>query len=101
MTHTEAVSEFKEASAAVRRAYAAHHDARMGQILADLAMAKATENLTAAQDRLAAADEALRHAEEPAPPPPADIDASRGAWADIHAVPAIHASGNGVAEAVD
>ncbi len=95
MTHTEAVSEFKEASAAVRRAYAAHHDARMGQILADVAYAKATENLTAAQDRLAAADEALRHAEEPAPPPPADIDASRGPWADIHA------SGNGLLEAVD
>jgi hypothetical protein len=76
MTHDQAISEFREASAAVRRAYAAHHDARMGQILA-------------------AADEALRHAEEPAPPPPADIDASRGAWADIHA------SGNGVAEAVD
>ena len=49
--------------AAVRRAYAAHHDARMGQILADTAYAKATENLTAAQDRLAASGYArARHA---------------------------------------
>lgn len=76
MTEAEAVLEFREASAAVRRAYGARDDARVDQILADTRMTLATVNLSDAQARLHAADIALQAARAE-PPTPADIDATR------------------------
>jgi outer membrane protein TolC len=76
MTEAEAVLEFREASAAVRRAFGARDDARVDQILADTRMALATVNLSDAQARLHAADMALQSARAE-PPAPADIDVTR------------------------
>jgi len=76
MTEAEAVLEFREASAAVRRAYGARDDARVDQILADTRVALATVNLSDAQARLHAADIALQAARAE-PPAPADIDVTR------------------------
>jgi len=59
MTEAEAIAEFREASAAVRRAFGARDDARVDQILADTRMSQATVNLSDAQARLHAADVAL------------------------------------------
>ena len=80
MTEAEAIQEFREASAALRRAYGARDDARVNQILADTRMAEATLSLNDAQVRLAAADAALQSARAE-PPTPADIDVSRPAFA--------------------
>ena len=76
MTEAEAVLEFREASAAVRRAFGARDDARVDQILADTRMSHATVNLSDAQARLLAADVALQAARAE-PPTPADIDVTR------------------------
>ena len=76
MTEAEAVLEFREASAAVRRAYGARDDARVDQILADTRMGLAAVNLSDAQARLLAADVALQAARAE-PPTPADIDVTR------------------------
>jgi len=76
MTEAEAVAEFREASAAVRRAFGARDDARVDQILADTRMGQATVNLSDAQARLHAADIALQAARAE-PPAPADIDVTR------------------------
>jgi hypothetical protein len=76
MTEAEAVTEFREASAALRRAYGARDDARVAQILADTRMNEATQILTDAQVRLAMADAALQVARTE-PPAPADIDVTR------------------------
>ena len=76
MTEAEAVAEFREASAAVRRAFGARDDARVDQILADTRMSQATVNLSDAQARLLAADVALQAARAE-PPTPADIDVTR------------------------
>jgi outer membrane protein TolC len=76
MTEAEAVLEFREASAAVRRAFGARDDARVDQILADTRMSQATVNLSDAQARLHAADIALQAARAE-PPAPADIDVTR------------------------
>jgi len=76
MNEAEALMEFREASAAVRRAHGARDDARVNQILADTRMTEATLNLNDAQVRLAAADTALQAARAE-PPTPADIDVTR------------------------
>jgi hypothetical protein len=76
MTEAEAVAEFREASAAVRRAFGARDDARVDQILADTRMGLAAVNLSDAQARLLAADVALQAARAE-PPTPADIDVTR------------------------
>jgi outer membrane protein TolC len=76
MTEAEAVLEFREASAAVRRAYGARDDARVDQILANTRMTEASLNLNDAQARLEAADAALIAARAE-PPTPADIDVTR------------------------
>ena len=76
MTEAEAVLEFREASAALRRAFGARDDARVDQILADTRMASATVNLSDAQARLHAADIALQAARAE-PPTPADIDVTK------------------------
>lgn len=76
MTEAEAIMEFREASAAVRRAFGARDDARVDQILADTRMGQATVNLSDAQARLHAADIALQAARAE-PPTPADIDVTR------------------------
>lgn len=76
MNEAEAVAEFREASAVLRRACGVRDDARVAQILADTRMGEATLNLMDAQTRLAAADVALQAARAE-PPAPADIDASR------------------------
>jgi outer membrane protein TolC len=76
MTEAEAVAEFREASAAVRRAFGARDDARVDQILADTRMSQAAVNLSDAQARLHAADIALQAARAE-PPTPADIDVTR------------------------
>lgn len=76
MNEAEAVAEFREASAAVRRAFGARDDARVDQILADTRMSSATVNLSDAQARLFAADVALQAARAE-PPTPADIDVTR------------------------
>ena len=76
MNEAEAIMEFREASAAVRRAFGARDDARVDQILADTRMASATVNLSDAQARLLAADVALQAARAE-PPTPADIDVTR------------------------
>ena len=78
MTEAEAIAEFREASAALRRAYGARDDARVDQILADTRMGQATVNLSDAQARLHAADIALQAARAE-PPTPADIDVTRPA----------------------
>lgn len=76
MTEAAAILEFREASAALRRAYGARDDARVDQILANTRMEDATLNLNDAQVRLAAADAALQAARAE-PPTPADIDVTK------------------------
>ena len=76
MTEAEAILEFREASAALRRAYGARDDARVEQILADTRVAVASVNLSDAQARLHDADIALQAARAE-PPKPADIDATK------------------------
>jgi hypothetical protein len=76
MNELEAVAEFREASAALRRACGVRDDARVAQILANTRMTEASLNLNDAQARLEAADAALIAARAE-PPAPADIDASR------------------------
>jgi hypothetical protein len=76
VTEAEAVLEFREASAALRRAYGARDDARVDQILADTRMGLAAVNLSDAQARLHAADIALQAARAE-PPTPADIDVTK------------------------
>ena len=76
MTEAEAIQEFREASASLRRAYGARDDARVDQILADTRMTEATLNLNDAQVRLSAADTALQAALAE-PPTPADIDVTK------------------------
>lgn len=76
MTEAAAILEFREASAALRRAYGARDDARVDQILANTRMEEATLNLNDAQVRLAAADAALQAARAE-PPTPADIDVTK------------------------
>lgn len=71
-----ALDEFKDASAAVRVAFAAHAEARAAQIIANRDYAAATDAYTAAQDRLARADDALTMVKDE-PEAPADIDATR------------------------
>jgi hypothetical protein len=82
MNEAEAVAEFREASAALRRACGVRDDARVAQILADTRMTEATLNLTDAQTRLAVADTALQAARAEAPAP-ADIDVTRQQPADV------------------
>lgn len=72
-----AVAEYREASAACRRAFAAHAEAREAQILANRRYSETSEALLAAQDRLDRADQGLQEAKAEAPTP-ADIDAPRG-----------------------
>lgn len=76
-TYTDALNEFREASAAVRLAFSAKAEAREKQIIANAADTDATAKLMAAQDRLEAADRALQTARAE-PPAPADIDKTRG-----------------------
>lgn len=76
MNEAEAILEFREASAALRRAYGARDDARVDQILANTRMEEATLNLNDAQVRLAAADASLQAARAE-PPTPADIDVTK------------------------
>ena len=85
MTEAEAIAEFREASAALRRAYGARDEAREAQIIADTRMALAAVNLSDAQARLHAADVALQSARAE-PPVPADIDVHmNGSGLDAHA----------------
>jgi outer membrane protein TolC len=94
MTEAEAVAEFREASAAVRRAFGARDDARVDQILADTRMSQATVNLSDAQARLLAADVALQAARAE-PPTPADIDVTQSQFfGKFHNV--VDGSGNAV-----
>jgi hypothetical protein len=53
------LNEFKEASAAVRHAFAAQMEARADQITANRAYTSASDAYLAAQDRLSRADEAM------------------------------------------
>ena len=76
MNEAEAVAEFREASAALRRACGVRDDARVAQILANTRMTEASLNLNDAQARLEAADAALIAARAEAPAP-ADIDVTR------------------------
>lgn len=73
----QALAEFRDASAACRRAFAAHSEAREAQILANKRAADTSDALLAAQDRLDRADHALNEAKA-TPPAPADIDAAKG-----------------------
>ena len=86
MNEAEAVAEFREASAALRRACGVRDDARVAQILADTRMTEATLNLTDAQTRLAIADTALQAARAE-PPAPADIDVTRQPPATVNRDP--------------
>ena len=76
MNEAEAVAEFREASAALRRACGVRDDARVAQILANTRMTEASLNLNDAQARLEAADMALQASRAEAPAP-ADIDVTR------------------------
>jgi hypothetical protein len=80
MTEAACILEFREASAALRRAYGLRDDARVDQILANTRMEEATLNLNDAQVRLANADRELQAARAE-PPAPADIDVTRPAFA--------------------
>jgi outer membrane protein TolC len=94
MTEAEAVAEFREASAALRRAYGARDDARVDQILADTRMGQATVNLSDAQARLHAADIALQAARAE-PPTPADIDVTKLRFGvTFDEVPAVNGADN-------
>ena len=95
MTEAEAIAEFREASAALRRAYGARDDARVDQILADTRMGLAAVNLSDAQARLHAADIALQAARAE-PPTPADIDVTRSPV--FSGVTFVEATINGAAE---
>ena len=85
MTEAEAIAEFREASAALRRAYGARDDARVEQILADTRVALCVVNLSDAQARLHDADIALQAARAE-PPKPADIDATRPNGSDVEPI---------------
>jgi len=76
-TQEQALAEFRDASAAVRRAFSAHSEAREAQILANRRAAETSDTLLAAQDRLDRADSVLQEAKA-VQPPPADIDAAKG-----------------------
>jgi hypothetical protein len=77
MTNHEAcLNEFRDASAAVRLAFAALSEAREVQIIANRAHADANEAYVSAQSRLDAADAALLSARAE-PRPAADIDVTR------------------------
>lgn len=76
-TKDQALTEFREASAAVRRAFSAHFEAREAQILANRNAADTSEALLMAQDRLDRADQMLQEAKADAPAPAA-IDAAKG-----------------------
>ena len=67
-----ALNEFKEASAAVRHAFAVQMEARAAQIIANREYTAATDAYTAATDRLAKADDAMVMVKEQ--PEPASID---------------------------
>jgi hypothetical protein len=74
--HEQCLNEFRDASAAVRLAFAALSEAREVQIIANRAHADANEAYVSAQSRLDAADAALLavRAEPRAAP---DIDVTR------------------------
>jgi hypothetical protein len=76
-----ALDEFKDASAAVRVAFAAHAEARAAQIIANRNYTSASEAYGAATIRLAKADDSLTIVKEE-PPVPADIDVSRSPLMD-------------------
>jgi hypothetical protein len=77
MTNHEAcLNEFRDASAAVRLAFAALSEAREVQIIANRAHADCNEAYVSAQSRLDAADAALLAARAE-PPVAADIDTTR------------------------
>jgi len=86
MNEAKAVAEFREASAALRRACGVRDDARVAQILANTRMTEASLNLNDAQARLEAADAALIAARAEAPAP-ADIDVTRQPPADASRQP--------------
>ena len=74
--HSQCLNEFRDASAAVRLAFAALSEAREVQIIANRTHADCNEAYVSAQSRLDAADAALQsaRADDPAP---ADIDRDR------------------------
>lgn len=73
-----ALNEFKEASAAVRHAFALQMEARAAQITANRDYIAATDAHTAATERLAKADDALMMVkDQPETPEPAYIDNAR------------------------
>jgi hypothetical protein len=74
--HEQCLNEFRDASAAVRLAFAALSEAREVQIIANRAHADANEAYVSAQSRLDAADAALLSARAE-PRAPADIDTTR------------------------
>ena len=74
--HSQCLNEFRDASAAVRLAFAALSEAREIQIIANRTHADAGREYAAAQTRLEAADAALQAARAEAPAP-ADIDTTR------------------------
>jgi hypothetical protein len=74
--HSACLNEFRDASAAVRLAFAALSEAREIQIIANRTHADAGREYAAAQTRLDAADAALQAARAEAPAP-ADIDTTR------------------------
>jgi hypothetical protein len=65
-----ALNEFKEASAAVRHAFAVQMEARAAQITANRDYIAATDAHTAASDRLAKADDALMMVKDQPETPP-------------------------------
>ena len=71
-----ALNEFKEASAAVRHAFAVQMEARAAQITANREYITATDAHTAASERLAKADDALMMVKDQ-PEAPAEIDVTR------------------------
>ena len=70
-----ALNEFKEASAAVRHAFAVQMEARAEQITANRNYTSASDAYLAATDRLAKADDALMMVKEKPETPFAIIDA--------------------------
>jgi hypothetical protein len=74
--HEQCLNEFRDASAAVRLAFAALSEAREIQIIANRAHADCNQAYVEAQSRLDAADAALLSARAE-PPVAADIDVKR------------------------
>jgi hypothetical protein len=74
--HSQCLNEFRDASAAVRLAFAALSEAREVQIIANRAHADCNQAYVEAQSRLDAADAALLAVRADAPAP-ADIDTTR------------------------